>query len=145
MRRNDACVQQRIATRYLLELTVRVPEPITELVHPNPIVVRQQATFGIEVRDVIDFAVATLVIAVLQYGEGRALDRPEEMTEGELLLIVDVLAGKDEYGMAIERRHQRGDCVHVERLAQVDPADSGRHPRRSAFRRPRQGNSRVGK
>jgi hypothetical protein len=63
---------------------------------------------------------AALVIAIFQNAKSSALECAEQPTERKLLVVANVLAGKHDNGVAIQRGDQFADNHRVEPAVQSD-------------------------
>jgi hypothetical protein len=98
-----------------------MPKPIAELVESPGIVRGSQSIVLVEVRDFRDFA--SQPPFYLGMGASRRFDLAEMAGEGQLSLIVEILAVKDQDAVPVDRRGDRTNRRSGERPTEVDAAD----------------------
>ena len=102
-RRDRTRIEQRRPRRQPLERAVGVPEPVAELEHALPAFLAPHLIVGIEVGNVGKL-LAHAQLGVLAIQRDRGLERAEVPREVEMLVLRELLVGKDQDRVGRERR-----------------------------------------
>ena len=106
-----------------------MPQPVAELEHALPAFLAPHFIVGAEVGDVGEFlAHAQLRILAMQRDSG--LQRSEMPREIEMLILRQMLIGKDQHRVGRERVFDVGKIGRRQRRRQIDVADFGGKARR---------------
>ena len=123
-RRNGARIEQRRQRRQPLERRVGVPQPVAQLEHALPRILAPHFVFRIEIGDVGEF-LAHAQLGILAMQRDRGLERPEVPREVEVLVLRQMLVGKDQHRIFGEGVLDRLQVWRRERRRQIDIADLG--------------------
>ena len=99
-----------------------MPQPVSELKEPCPILGRHERAVLVEVGEICDaWAKATILPPLDMTWRRIALELAEVARESDLLLVGDVQAAKDQYSVLIHPRFNCCDILDAERVPRVDP------------------------
>src|SRR5579863_995848 len=106
---------------------VGVPQAIGELEQPDPVLGRHDRALAREVGEIGDAPAEALLLALADVaGRLVALELAKVFGEGDLLLVGEVLAVKDDDRMPLHRGVDGADVGFAEGRGAVDPADLAR-------------------
>lgn len=96
-----------------------MPQAVTQIREAPPVVDLHDPTLGVEIRHIghVGMGEPPLVCRDLRR---ISLESPEMLGEGYLLVVVDMLVGEDQHGVAVHRGFDVHDDIGAEWRVQVD-------------------------
>src|SRR6187401_1787813 len=97
-----------------------MPQPVAEVEQSGAAVARQRLAVLAEVGDVVEAGGEAVILLLHDRAAARPFALAEIQREGELLLVGDVLAVEDQYGIFVHSRFDLGRLIPGQRLAQIE-------------------------